>query len=389
MIKNVVHHAQVVIQGAGPVGLACAIWLLKNHLDLKIVLVDKNPASDEFLASGDIRGIAISEGSKQLLESIGAWVEYAPAIHQVHVSHKGHFGRTVMCRNEIGQEALGHIVRYRDIVLSLRKQLRSLQSHAKNFSWLSDVNEVIQMADVSSQTCLIHADGGLFHEQSAKDIHKDYGQSALVGWLDVADITPHMAWERFTQDGPIAILPHHQGATTKNFVWCAPKETIDRLAALPEELFMAELSQAIHLPIGKFMHVHDRKVYPLGLNLRKHIVTGREVWIGNAAQTLHPVAGQGLNLGLRDAYTLAMCLNTVYARPSSNLSKDTEAILIDYQKQRSTDREATIRVTDLMASVFTSNLLPLVIGRGFALSALQWLPPIKNQLARQMMFGQR
>jgi 2-octaprenyl-6-methoxyphenol hydroxylase len=389
MIKNVVHHAQVVIQGAGPVGLACAIWLLKNHLDLKIVLVDKNPASDEFLASGDIRGIAISEGSKQLLESIGAWVEYAPAIHQVHVSHKGHFGRTVMCRNEIGQEALGHIVRYRDIVLSLRKQLRSLQSHAKNFSWLSDVNEVIQMADVSSQTCLIHADGGLFHEQSAKDIHKDYGQSALVGWLDVADITPHMAWERFTQDGPIAILPHHQGATTKNFVWCAPKETIDRLAALPEELFMAELSQAIHLPIGKFMHVHDRKVYPLGLNLRKHIVTGREVWIGNAAQTLHPVAGQGLNLGLRDAYTLAMCLNTVYARPSSDLSKDTEAILIDYQKQRSTDREATIRVTDLMASVFTSNLLPLVIGRGFALAALQWLPPIKNQLARQMMFGQR
>jgi 2-octaprenyl-6-methoxyphenol hydroxylase len=389
MIKNVVHHAQVVIQGAGPVGLACAIWLLKNHLDLKIVLVDKNPASDEFLANGDIRGIAISEGSKQLLESIGAWVEYAPAIHQVHVSHKGHFGRTVMCRNEIGQEALGHIVRYRDIVLSLRKQLRSLQSQAKNFNWLSDVNEVIQMTDVSSQTCLIHADGGLFHEQSAKDIHKDYGQSALVGWLDVADITPHMAWERFTQDGPIAILPHHQGATTKNFVWCAPKETIDRLAALPEELFMAELSQAIHLPIGQFMHVHDRKVYPLGLNLRKHIVTGREVWIGNAAQTLHPVAGQGLNLGLRDAYTLAMCLNTVYARPSSDLSKDTEAILLDYQKQRSTDREATIRVTDLMASVFTSNLLPLVIGRGFALAALQWLPPIKNQLARQMMFGQR
>jgi 2-octaprenyl-6-methoxyphenol hydroxylase len=84
-----------------------------------------------------------------------------------------------------------------------------------------------------------------------------------------------------------------------------------------------------------------------------------------------------------------MCLNTVYARPSSDLSKDTEAILLDYQKQRSTDREATIRVTDLMASIFTSNLLPLVIGRGFALAALQWLPPIKNQLARQMMFGQR
>jgi 2-octaprenyl-6-methoxyphenol hydroxylase len=389
MMKNVVHHAQVVIQGAGPVGLACAIWLLKNHLDLKIVLVDKNPASDEFLVSGDIRGIAISEGSKQLLESIGSWVEYAPAIHQVHVSHKGHYGRTVMCRNEIGQEALGHIVRYRDIVLSLRKQLRILQSQAKNFSWLSDVNEVIQMTDVSSQTCLIHADGGLFHEQSAKDIHKDYGQSALVGWLDVADITPHMAWERFTQDGPIAILPHHQGATTKNFVWCAPKETIDRLSALPEELFIAELSHAIHLPIGQFLQVHDRKTYPLGLNLRKHIVVGREVWIGNAAQTLHPVAGQGLNLGLRDAYTLAMCLNTVFARPSSAHSEDIEAILMAYQKKRSSDREATIRVTDLMASVFTSNLLPLVIGRGLALSVLQWIPPIKNQLARQMMFGQR
>jgi 2-octaprenyl-6-methoxyphenol hydroxylase len=389
MIKDALHDAQVVIQGAGPVGLACTIWLLKNHSDLKIVLVDKNPASDDFLANSDIRGIAISEGSKQLLESIESWVEYAPAIHQVHVSHKGHFGRTVMSRDEIGQEALGHIVRYRDIVLSLRKQLRTLQFQAKYFTWLSDIDEVLQITEVSSQACLIHADGGLFHEQSAKDIHKDYGQSALVGWLEVDDITPNIAWERFTQDGPIAILPHHQGATTKNFVWCAPKETIDRLATLPDEQFLNELSQAIHLPIGQFLQVHDRKKYPLGLNLKKHIVLGREAWIGNAAQTLHPVAGQGLNLGLRDAYTLAMCLNTVFARPSSDLSKDIEAILMQYQKQRSTDRQATIRVTDLMASVFTSNFLPLVIGRGLALSSLQWLPPIKNQLARQMMFGQR
>ena len=128
MLISEMNSAQIIIQGAGPVGLACAIALLQDNSDLKLVLLDKNPISDDFLFHGDTRGIAISEGSKQLLVHLGAWVDQAPSIHEVHVSHKGYFGKTIMRKDEIDQEALGHIVRYRDIVFSLRKKLKELQT---------------------------------------------------------------------------------------------------------------------------------------------------------------------------------------------------------------------------------------------------------------------
>jgi 2-octaprenyl-6-methoxyphenol hydroxylase len=384
-----ISSAQVVIQGAGPVGLACAIWLLENHPDLSIILLDKNPQQDEFLSSADDRGIAISEGSKQLLESIHAWVKEAPPIHYVHVSHRGHFGQTLMSKDDIGQNALGHIVRYRDIVIALRHQLRQMKPNCVNFVWAFEFSDSIELQQLSPDACLIHADGGLFHEQFAKDFHKDYGQSALVGSLEVSDVSPNMAWERFTEEGPIAILPHHHGPDFKNFVWCASKNTIEQLTQLEESEFVLKLQEALQMPIGKLKKVLHRKAYPLGLNIKKNIIVEREVWIGNAAQTLHPVAGQGLNLGLRDAYTLATALLSIYARPDPNTAQKLQETLLQYQKQRQRDRDATIRVTDLMASVFATNAFPFVIARGLALTALQWIPPLKNQLARQMMFGQR
>jgi 2-octaprenyl-6-methoxyphenol hydroxylase len=387
-MKEVLDHAQVIIQGGGPVGLACAAWLLKNNPELSLVLLDKNPADDHALSHLDTRGIAISEGSKQLLENLQAWVVDAPQIHEVHVSHRGYFGKTVMSKDEIGQAALGHIVRYKDILIALRQQLRQITKRSKQFTWVTEVTESIQLNDCPQQACLIHADGGLFHEQDAKDIHKDYGQAALVGWITTENIAPNTAWERFSDEGPIAILPHHSGPHTKNFVWCAKTETIHRLKNLSDDAFLDELVQASQLSIGRFIKVSDRRAYPLGLNFKKEISREREVWIGNAAQTLHPVAGQGLNLGLRDAFTLANRLSPIYVRPSS-LPTDLIQALSDYQNQRKNDRNITIRVTDLMASVFATNLFPVVIARGFALSALQWLPTVKNKLARQMMFGQR
>jgi len=389
MIKSELNSAQIVIQGAGPVGLACAIALLHDNPELNLVVLDKNPQSDDFLSSGDPRGIAISEGSKQLLVNLGAWVDQAPSIHEVHVSHKGYFGKTTMRKDEIHQEALGHIVRYKDILLSLRKKLKKLELTCENLQWVHDFKNSIDLHEISASTCIVHADGGLFGDQEAKDVHKDYGQSALVGWLKVNHVQSHMAWERFTNDGPIAILPHHQGSNFKNFVWCAPIEKIEFLLNLDQDKFIFKLTEAIQMPIGEFEEVHDRKAYPLGLNFKKDIVHDNEVWIGNSAQTLHPVAGQGLNLGLRDAFTLANTLNSVFSRPSDDLNKKLEIALLNYQEKRSKDRTATIQITDLMASVFTSSFLPLILGRGLALSALQWLPPVKNQLARQMMFGQR
>lgn len=380
---------QIVIQGAGPVGLACAGWLLSNNPELRLVILDKNPADDAFLVSSDSRGIAISEGSKQLLLSLGAWPSAAPEIRHVHISQKGHFGRTVMHHDELAQPALGHIVRYKDVYSVLRKQLKERQKNCPNFTWLFKVGNDSLLGTISSQTCLIHADGGLFHEQEAKDRRHDYQQSALVGWLKTSNLEDYTAWERFTSQGPLAILPHHDGNAYKNFVWCASPERIAQLELLPENEFLEELTQAFGLPIGQFLEVHDRRTYPLGLNIRQEIIKEHEVWIGNAAQTLHPVAGQGLNLGLRDAATLANTLGNVFLRSAPDYSTLIQDALKTYASLRKHDRTATIGMTDLMARVFATDLIPIVVARGLALSALQWFPGIKKAIARQMMFGQR
>jgi 2-octaprenyl-6-methoxyphenol hydroxylase len=386
----------VIIQGAGPVGLACAISLLKNNPELKLTLLDKNSASDPSPPE-DHRGIAISEGSKQLLVELGAWSNQVPAIHQVHVSQRGHFGKTTMRRTELNQEALGHIVQYAKITELLRNSLKIQATKAPFFQWkfghqLENSSHEITPEVHLENCCVIHADGGLFHQQVAKDTHKNYHQSALVGYLDVAGIEPNTAWERFTSEGPLALLPHQLGPQALNFVWCASPHRVTELQNLSEPIFLEELKKAFGLPIGQFLHVHRRQIYPLGLNIRQDIVKDQEVWIGNAAQTLHPVAGQGLNLGLRDAITLANCLSPVFARQpnhSTVISTLIKNALSQYAKERRSDRQMTIGITDLMANLFTSQFIPIVAARGLALATLQWLPPLKNALARQMMFGKR
>lgn len=378
----------VVIQGAGPVGLACAGWLLQKNPDLRLLLLDKNSEDDASIASGDNRGIAISEGSRLLLGTLNAWPENSPAIHQVNVSQRGHFGRAVMTREEIGQTALGHIVRYADIHLALRQSLKAIQKKSSRFEWRFNADTSMSLQDkITEGCCVIHAEGGLFHEQSNKDKRHDYQQSALVGWIGADKIIPNQAWERFTPEGPLALLPNHRGPSFLNMVWCgSPAETQRRLESNPADL-LSELQVSFGHFVGRFTSINDLRAYPLGLNVRNEIVVNHEVWIGNAAQTLHPVAGQGLNLGLRDAATLSGCLSPVMIAP--NRHQRLLQSLKEYSRIRQGDRQATIGSTDFLARVFTSNIYPVILARGAALSALQWFPRIKSALARQMMFGQR
>ena len=175
-----------------------------------------------------------------------------------------------------------------------------------------------------------------------------------------------------------------------NLVWCGSPESSQHRLQLNDAEFLASLQNEFGSRIGRFLKISDRRLYELGLNYRKQITKDNEVWIGNAAQTLHPVAGQGLNLGLRDAYLLAEKLVEVFARPTEEHSLvNIQHVLENYAQSRKVDRTATIGLTDFMARVFTSNLAPVVLARGLALSALQWLPPVKTALARQMMFGRR
>ena len=378
----------IVIQGGGPVGLACAAWCLQKFPEAKIVLLDRNPVDDAGLAAADSRGIALSHGSKLLLDTINAWPSECADIHRVHVSQAGHFGRTLMTREELKQDALGHIIRYRDIHLTLRKALRRIQAQSPNFVW-RHIDAQANIEKIQTK-CIVHAEGGLFKNQDWVESGRDYEQSALVGLVEVENAAAHQAWERFTSQGPLAILPSHYGPHILNLVWCGSPASSQARLELSDADFLKSLQAEFGSRVGQFLKIQDRRLYELGLNYRKEIAQANEVWIGNAAQTLHPVAGQGLNLGLRDAYLLSEKLSALFSRPEDQ--KNPTAIketLQDYALSRKADRAATIGLTDFMARIFTSNLLPIVIGRGLALSALQWLPPVKTALARQMMFGRR
>jgi 2-octaprenyl-6-methoxyphenol hydroxylase len=383
-----VENFDIVIQGGGPVGLACAAWSLQKFPDAKIALLDRNPADDTELAAADSRGVALSHGSKLLLDTINAWPTVCADIHRVHVSQAGRFGRALMTREELGQKALGHIIRYRDIHLTLRKALRAIQKNSPHFIW----KHIDPNADVENiqAKCIVHAEGGLFKTQDWVESGRDYEQSALVGLVEVESASPFEAWERFTSEGPLAVLPSHYGPNILNLIWCGTPSSSQARLALSDADFLKSLQSEFGSRVGQFLKTQDRRLYELGLNYRKEITQANEVWIGNAAQTLHPVAGQGLNLGLRDAYLLAEKLSILFSKSENQKTPlAIETTLKEYAQSRKLDRSATIGLTDFMARIFTSNLFPVVIGRGLALTALQWLPPIKTALARQMMFGRR
>lgn len=380
--------SDILIQGGGPVGLACAAWYLQKFPEAKLTLLDRNPVEDADIASADSRGIALSHGSKILLDTIQAWPAECADIHRVHVSQAGRFGRALMTREEVNQDALGHIVRYRDIHLALRNALRAIQVKSPNFIWHHIKNDDSQSTITAK--CIVHAEGGLFKTQEWVESGRDYGQSALVGLVEVENAAPHQAWERFTSEGPLAVLPSHYGHNILNLVWCGSPESSQHRLQLSESEFLSSLQNEFGSRIGRFLKIQDRRLYELGLNYRKQITKSHEVWIGNAAQTLHPVAGQGLNLGLRDAFLLAEKLAGVFANtPEGPSATEIHNALEDYAQSRKVDRTTTIGLTDFMARVFTSNLAPVVLARGLALSALQWLPSAKTALARQMMFGRR
>jgi len=383
-----VSNCDILIQGGGPVGLACTAWTLQKFPDAKLTLIDRNPLDDADLVAADSRGIALSHGSKLLLDTINAWPADSADIYRVHVSQAGRFGRALMTREELNQDALGHIIRYRDIHLTLRKALRVIQCKSTHFEWLH-ISKEAEQPNIKAK-CIVHAEGGLFKTQEWVESGRDYGQSALVGLVEVDSAAPHQAWERFTAEGPLAVLPSHYGPNVLNLVWCGSPQSSQHRLQLSDADFLSSLQSEFGSRIGHFLKIQDRRLYELGLNYRKEITRDNEVWIGNAAQTLHPVAGQGLNLGLRDAYLLAEKLVGVFSGAAINQTQaDIQSALESYAQSRKVDRTTTIGLTDFMARVFTSNLAPVVVARGLALSALQWLPPVKTALARQMMFGRR
>lgn len=385
-------HFDIAIIGAGPVGLALAGWLAKRSATsrLTVALIDARAPG---AATGDPRSIAVSHGSRAMLESLAFPADATP-IKRIHVSQRGHFGRTLIDHDEHGLPALGYVVRYGSMVGALGQALAATNVHWFTETTASDVlhdHEGVTFSIHSAQgdrtiraKILVNAEGGLYKETDTSTETKstrDYGQTAIVGTVSVSSPQPGVAWERFTREGPIALLPSG-GARSADYslVWCCAPEEAARRAALVDDAFLAELGAAFGERMGRFTRITGRATFPLGLNALSALVDRRTVAIGNAAQTLHPVAGQGLNLGLRDAHALCDAVSTNGA---------TTIALSLFAQRRALDRRMTIGATDTLARLFTFDFAPLAVVRGLALSALDFVPPLKTAVARQMMFGQR
>lgn len=380
----------VAICGAGPVGQALALMLLQRGLPAqRIALIDAKSVEQ---AGRDARSIALSYGSRQLLDGLGAWPAASTAIREIHVSRRGHFGRSLIACEEYGLPALGYVVRYGDLVQPLHRALsgsgialmRPVQVDAIEER---DAGVSLRLADGSADAktitaaFVVQAEGGTFDEQQAKAHRRDYAQTAVISHIRCSAPLAQRAFERFTEQGPLALLPQDEGYA---LVWCVRPDAAEHLLQLGDEAFLHALQQAFGDRLGRILEAGKRAAFPLGLNAQAH-ASARTVAIGNAAQTLHPVAGQGLNLGLRDAAVLAKVLTA--AMPSL---PEADA-LQQFVRRRATDRSSMIRLTDGMARAFAStpdgSLTQTLLGAG--LGVLDLLAPAKKALAEQMMFGWR
>jgi 2-octaprenyl-6-methoxyphenol hydroxylase len=369
----------IAICGAGPAGMAFAALLaIRGMPGARIALIDAKTLEQ---ASTDPRTLALSHGSQQILEQIGAWPIPATGIHEIHVSRRGQFGRSMISRDDEGVPALGYVARYGDIVTVLGRVCRQLGISALRPARVDAIDEQqghVALALDDGRTVraaiVVQAEGGLFGEQSAKAVQRDYGQTALIAQVQSTAPVAHRAYERFTHEGPLALLPQGE---EYSMVWCVRPETAQALLALDDAAFLDKLGEMFGQRVGRFSAITRRLAFPLGLNAGVSN-TPRIAAIGNAAQTLHPVAGQGLNLGLRDAAVLARLL----------AQEATPERLKDYETLRRRDRDTTVRLTDTMARIFANNS-PAQGLLGLTLAAIDLASPARSVLAELMMYGRR
>ncbi|NNG25093.1 FAD-dependent monooxygenase [Telluria aromaticivorans] len=373
----------VAICGAGPVGLALAAFQVRRGVaGNRIALIDGKSLGQ---AITDPRSIALSWGSVQLLEEVRAWPLPATPIHEIHVSRRGQLGRSLIDRAEHKLPALGYVARYGDVVDALARAcqragvttLRPARVEALDEEASGVVLRLDDGRSVAAQVA-VQAEGGVFGQQESKAQQRDYEQTALIARVSVSDPIEYRAFERFTDEGPLALLPQDGGdGHGYALVWCMRPGRATDIQLLDDAGFLAQLGEAFGGRLGRFTATSARVAFPLGLNAEAR-ASARTVAIGNAAQTLHPVAGQGLNLGLRDAAVLARQL-------ARGAGPDAITAFMD---QRHPDRRLTISLTDTMARAFTGTgpLQPLL---GLSLAALDIVKPARLLLADLMMFGRR
>ena len=392
----------VAIVGGGLAGASLAAAL--RHLPLSIALIEAHAPDSAAQPSFDERTTALGNASRRIFEALGLWpqlaAEAAP-IQSIHVSDAGRFGFARLDAREFDQEALGYVVPNRVLgrelwrVLSAAPQvtafmpatLRDLQVQADSVQLMLDQGS----APVCARARLVvAADGAQSAVRTAAGLSAtvaEYDQVAVVATLRTDLRNDGVAYERFTAAGPMALLPVRtpQGAAWRTLVWAARPADAARLMALPPEQFMREWQDAFGWRAGRAMQLGARGRYPLALSRSSGTVAPRIVLLGNAAQSLHPVAGQGFNLALRDVAELAEMM--ACAAPQEI---GTPEWLAGFAQARTADRDGVIGFTDTLVRLFSSDHALAATGRDAGLLLFDLLPPAKRALSRVSLgFGAR
>jgi 2-octaprenyl-6-methoxyphenol hydroxylase len=376
----------VLIAGGGPVGASLALALHGSGLAVGL-LEPRAPRA----AQADPRPVALSHGSRLILERLGVWEQLAPAtpIRRIHVSQRGGFGRVELDAAEARLPALGYVVDYGRLAVTLEAALETVGdcrivraavtgSHADAAAAYAQFNAG-RGPEQAATRLLAVADGGAL--ASARVQVRDYHQAAVTARVTCAAPHQNVAYERFTPEGPLALLPMGEMLA---LVWTTTPDSAQELCALPDVGFLERLQRAFGSRLGAFRGASTRAWFPLALKTTDRIAEPRTVALGNAAQTLHPVAGQGFNLGLRDAWELAEMV-----RGGGREEIGAAGQIRAYHEQRRLDRGGGVWFTDALVRLFSNDNMPLRLARGLGLAALGAAPPARNFVVRRMTFGTR
>lgn len=393
----------IAIVGGGLVGMSLAIALGRLRTPPRVALIEAHDYAQLPPPGFDSRTIALSYSSRQIFEGLQLW----PALNEkgvtpietIHISDRGHPGMTRLQAREQHVEALGYVVENRvlgEVLYACLQQMPHVTLHTR--AELQDVTiqpTQVQLAGSQADkafalTCrlLVAADGTNSFVRQHLGIaqqYRDYHQSAVIA--NVATDMPHnnIAYERFTESGPMALLPLN-GITDAphryGLVWTVPQDKVESVLQLDEQAFSAQLCQRFGMRAGNFMRIGQRHAYPLGLAQISEHVRPRLAFIGNAAHTLHPVAGQGFNLGLRDVAALSQVIaDTLSAQQDPGELQRLQA----YASWRRKDLLTTTLFTDSLVRIFSTDFLPLVLARNAGLLAMDLFAPLRKRLTRHAM----
>ena len=388
MIKNY----DIIIIGGGMVG-ASLVAALKNHSDKKIAVVEAHVFNSASQPSFDDRSIALSYGSRRIWESMGLWEKIEPeieAIKSIHVSDRGHLGVTRINHTEEKVEALGYVVENRVMGQVLINEVAAL-SHVDWFcpatiQGLENKNDHVTIKIETEQgekslqaKLLVAADGvsSITRRLAGLDVKReDYKQSAIIANVETDQLHNGIAYERFTDSGPLAFLPMTENRYS--VVWTCELQETARIMQLTDDEFIKELQQRFGFRAGNIEKTGERFSYPLAYTESEQLTKGRIVIIGNAAHALHPVSGQGYNLALRDVAEIAETI-------VENDDPGHPLLLAEYHVKRIKDMHRVYQITDSMVKIFSNNFTALGHLRASGLIALNLMSPLRSLVARQSM----